>query len=77
MKHTTICLSILLLNFLSFSKVDHTFLSKEISQDRSNFKLSYVSVGFGSNMDEMQPVFKVNGTRFIYTSEEIWIFKSI
>ncbi len=74
MKHTTICLSILLLNFLNFTKANHTPLSKEISQDSSNFKLSYVSVGLGQNMYEMQPVFKVNGTRFIYTSEEVWIY---
>jgi hypothetical protein len=32
-----------------------------------------MTVGFGSNMFEMEPVFKVDGTKFIYTSEEVWI----
>lgn len=36
------------------------------------FKLSFVTVGFGSNMFEMEPVFVVNGTKFTYTSEEVW-----
>jgi hypothetical protein len=38
-----------------------------------NFQLHFMKVGFGSNMFEMEPVFKVNGTNFVYTSEEVWI----
>lgn len=30
-------------------------------------------IGFGSNMFTMQPVFSVQGTKFVYTSEEVWI----
>ncbi len=32
-----------------------------------------MEVGFGSNMFDMEPVFKVDGTKFVYTSEEVWI----
>jgi hypothetical protein len=41
----------------------------------STFNLSYISVGFGSNMWEMQPVFRVKGSKFIYTLEDAWQFK--
>ncbi len=37
------------------------------------FHLHFMTIGFGSNMFEMEPVFKVNGTNFVYTSEEVWI----
>ena len=37
------------------------------------FKLRFVTVGFGSNWFEMEPVFNIDGTNFIYTSEEVWI----
>jgi hypothetical protein len=42
-------------------------------QHAINFKLEYVRIGFGSNMWTMQPVFRVHGTTFVYTSEEVWI----
>lgn len=37
------------------------------------FRLQYVRVGFGSNMFEMQPVFNVDETKFVYTSEVVWV----
>jgi len=43
----------------------------------STFKLSYISVGLGSNMYQMQPMFRVNGSHFIYTLEEAWQFKNV
>ena len=43
----------------------------------SDFNLSYISVGLGGNMWELQPMFRVKGSRFIYTSEEAWQFKNV
>jgi hypothetical protein len=43
----------------------------------SSFKLSYISVGLGGNMYEMQPMFRVKGSQFIYTLEEAWQFKNV
>jgi hypothetical protein len=42
----------------------------------STFNLSYISVGLGGNMWELQPVFRVQGFQFIYTLEEAWQFKN-
>lgn len=41
-------------------------------QRAEHFRLEYVNVGFGSNMFEMQPVFIVEGTKFLFTSEIVW-----
>lgn len=38
-----------------------------------DFKLLFMTIGFGSNYFSMQPLFRVNGARFVYTSEEVWI----
>ena len=46
---------------------------QQTRQDEKEFRLHFMTVGFGSNMFEMEPVFKVEGTKFIYTSEEVWI----
>ena len=43
-----------------------------IPQPDINFTLEYVCIGFGSNMWEMQPIFRIKGTKFVYTSEEVW-----
>jgi hypothetical protein len=43
----------------------------------SVFTLCYQSVGLGSNKYRMRPVFKVIGTRFIYTSEQLWQFNNV
>ncbi len=74
MRQATINLSILLISFLGFNSASPNFdpVLKTSSQCDSSFKLSYVLIGFGSNMFSMEPVFRVNGTKFIYTSEEVW-----
>ena len=41
----------------------------------TSFSLSYISIGFGSNIWTMQPMFRVKGFQFIYTLEEAWQFK--
>ena len=43
----------------------------------SIFKLDYISLGLGSNMSEMQPMFRVKGYKFIYTSEQAWKYKNV
>jgi hypothetical protein len=43
----------------------------------STFKLSYISVGFGSNMWDRQPMFRVKGSQFIYTFEDAWVVKNV
>jgi len=35
-----------------------------------NFEVSYMAIGLGSNFTSMQPVFRVKGLKFIYTSEQ-------
>jgi hypothetical protein len=52
-------------NFVSFKE--------QTPHEARNFKLHFMTVGFGSNMFEMEPVFKIDGTKFTYTSEEVWI----
>lgn len=42
-----------------------------------NFKLSYSSVGLGSNMDTQQPRFIVKGLQYFYTLEDAWKFKNV
>jgi hypothetical protein len=49
--------------------------SARTTQEDIDFRLSYNAVGMGSNMFTRQPVFRVNGTKFIYTSEEAWHHK--
>ena len=43
----------------------------------SNFKLSYISVGLGSNMFTKQPAFRVNRLDYIYTLEDGWQWKNV
>jgi hypothetical protein len=38
-----------------------------------NFKLRFVTIGFGSNMFRMQPVFSVNNSSLVYTAEQVWV----
>jgi len=38
----------------------------------TSFSLRYIFIGFGSNRWDMQPGFTINGTKFTYTSEEVW-----
>ena len=46
---------------------------KQYQRNAGNFYLQFVTIGFGSNMFEMQPIFTVNETKFVYTSEEVWV----
>src|SRR5688500_14074953 len=46
--------------------------SSQYHKNTRHFFLHFVTVGFGSNRFIMQPVFKVEGTKFIYTSEQVW-----
>lgn len=71
MKHALIFIPFLLL--AANSKTIISF-EKKHPQNARKFHLHFVTVGFGSNMYEMEPVFKVDGTKFIYTSEEVWIY---
>ena len=41
----------------------------------TSFTLSYISIGLGSYMWTMQPMFRVKGSEFTYTLEEAWQFK--
>ena len=43
---------------------------KPVVKDKSVFRLNFTSVGLGSNFTSMQPVFNVEGNKFIYTSEQ-------
>ncbi len=60
--------------FIGFINVNTVSFKQQVRRDEKKFRLNFVTVGFGSNMFEMEPVFKVDGTKFIYTSEEVWIF---
>jgi hypothetical protein len=48
-------------------------LKKAGGANAGNFHLRFVTIGFGSNMFRMQPVFNVDGQKFVYTSEQVWI----
>lgn len=51
------------------------FAQQADTKTDTSFTLSYISIGLGSNMWTMQPMFRVKGCQFIYTSEEAWQFK--
>lgn len=70
MKQTLIFIPFFLLAINPKSSVS---FEKKYQRNARNFHLHFMKVGFGSNMFEMEPVFKVNGTKFVYTSEEAWI----
>lgn len=49
-----------------------------LKQNRhKNFKLSYTSVGLGSNMTTQQPRFIIKGLHYVYTLEDAWKFKNV
>lgn len=51
------------------------FAQQADAKTDTSFTLSYISIGLGSNMWTMQPMFRVQGSQFIYTAEEAWQFK--
>jgi hypothetical protein len=55
--------------------ISPAFIGTKQPPDTSFFSLSFVTVGFGSNMFEMEPVFEVKHSKFIYTNEEVWLWK--
>ena len=63
-------LLVLLICVCSFTKHTQSGILQASSQ--RDFKLTYLSIGFGSNMFKMQPVFRIEESRFVYTSEEVW-----
>jgi len=66
-------------HFLFF--IGLTFISMKVfaqqtdAKTDTSFTLSYISIGLGSNMWTMQPMFRVKDSQFIYTLEEAWQFK--
>lgn len=73
MKKATYLTLLTLLSFFKGQAQKHPSVSKHFSADSPQFTLSFVTVGFGSNMFEMEPVFRVTGNQFVFTSEEVWI----
>ncbi len=61
---------------ISIFSIQFFYPKAEVKKNNEDFKLSYISVGLGSNMFTMQPAFRVTGKKFIYTSEQAWIFKN-
>jgi len=53
-----------------------TYAQKDEQRIDTSFTLSYISVGLGSNMFDLHPVFRVKGTKYVYTIEEAWQFKN-
>lgn len=47
-----------------------SFLQGQDQPENNNFQLTFIYSGLGSNYNTKQPVFQVNGTDCIYTSEE-------
>lgn len=71
MRRILTCISFFLLSFTNETSDSLEPLTNSINL---NFKLHYMQVGFGSNMSDMQPIFKVDGVNFIYTSGEVWLW---
>jgi hypothetical protein len=69
MKKIIFCIAAMLSGFACV-KI-HSFTAAPVT-DPANFSLEYYTTGFGQNTDYMQPVFKVKGTKFVYTYEEMW-----
>jgi len=59
---------------LTFTLMKGLAQQSDIKTDTS-FTLSYISIGLGSNMWSMQPMFRVKSSQFIYTFEEAWQLK--
>ena len=72
----TILYFIIFFRFSCSNADKHNKSQNKLFQD-SNFKLSYMSVGLGSNMFTKQPVFRVNRLDYIYTLEDAWQWKNI
>lgn len=70
-------LSFYFIGFLAFisSFANNRFASNSSLKSvvDTTFKLTSVTIGFGPNQDDVQPVFKVTGTNFLYTSEDVWL----
>jgi len=49
------------------------YLHAQDTVNKRSFKLEFVNMGFGSNKFKRQPVFRVEDSTFIYTSEIIWV----
>lgn len=45
---------------------------KNIPGPHNGFKLELTETGFGSNYYEMMPMFRVKGTKFVYSIEDAW-----
>ncbi len=58
------------LHFISMK----VFAQQAETKTDTSFSLSYISIGLGSNIWTMQPMFRVRGSQFVYTLEEAWLF---
>lgn len=66
----------LLLFFIGVTFISNQALAQQAdTKIDTAFTLSYISIGLGSNMWEMQPMFRVRGSQFVYTLEEAWQYK--
>lgn len=61
--------------FYYSNNIGNSMLISEV-KGADTFKLTFKTVGFGSNILKMQPVFRVIDNKFIYTSEQAWTFKN-
>ena len=69
MKNILFLFSILLLGFTGYNA--QTLSTPQI-KNKIDFELTYITIGFGQNKDYMQPAFSVQGTKFVFTYEEMW-----
>ena len=66
----------LLIFFIGLTFISQNeFAQQAGTENELLFTLSYISIGLGSNMFEMQPMFRVKGNQFVYTSEQAWVSK--
>lgn len=65
-----LCHSVLLLLFCLPGPGE---LHAQDTVNKRSFKLEFINMGFGSNKFKKQPVFRVEDSTFIYTSEIIWV----
>ncbi len=73
MKRINFCL--LLIVLVSCSSTFAQKSDTSLVNASNGFELEYVIVGFGSNMFQRMPAFRVLNNKFVYTEEQVWKLK--
>lgn len=75
MKQIALNISILFIVLLAANSTNSISPEKIICSEQNNFQLHFMNIGYGVDRFRQQPVFRINDEKYIYTYEDVWIFK--